>query len=134
MQDYGQQKTLWTNHIRKRFRLTGLPKQTVSRFHFSRLFKATYHCTPHAYLTQVRIRESQRLLRNNFSVKDACFGIGFSSTNSFKLLFKRYTRQTPFAYLRNLRGTPQNKNVAVLILLPYLKKSNFQVSVPGKAG
>jgi AraC-like DNA-binding protein len=69
-----------------------------SRFHFIRLFKKAYHCTPHRYLVLVRIENAGRLLREGAPVRHACFDSGFESITSFTGLFRRFNRQTPAAY------------------------------------
>ena len=69
-----------------------------SRFHFLRLFKNLYGCTPHQYLTARRIEEAMQLLQKNVPVREVCFAVGFESIPSFKTLFKKHTRHTPAAF------------------------------------
>ncbi len=60
-----------------------------SKFHFIRLFKSSYGKTPHQYLQAVRIHHAQLLLKEDKSVSDACFSVGFQSLTTFSGLFKR---------------------------------------------
>jgi len=69
-----------------------------SKYHFLRLFKQTYHVTPHQYLTTVRIQKARELLQNGTSVTETCFNLGFESMSSFNKLFKRRLKITPSAY------------------------------------
>lgn len=86
-----------------------------SKFHFIRLFKATYGKTPHQYLIAVRIDNAQRLLKTGMPVTDACYAIGFDSLSSFSALFKRMVKQSPSAWQQaelkrdaDMKKTPQN--------------------------
>jgi AraC-like DNA-binding protein len=69
-----------------------------SKFHFIRLFKATYGKTPHQYLTAVRINNAELLLKSGMPVTEVCYTIGFDSISSFSALFKRVTKQAPSAW------------------------------------
>src|SRR4051812_6922726 len=56
----------------------------LSKFHFVRLFKATYGLTPMEHVTQRRIERAQDLLRaTNLTVTEVCFGVGWSSLGTF---------------------------------------------------
>lgn len=70
----------------------------LSKFHFLRLFKTFYGVTPRQYLTSVRIKHAQALLRAQTSVTATCFAVGFNSVTSFTGLFKTMTGTTPTAY------------------------------------
>ena len=69
-----------------------------SKYHFIRLFKKVYGKTPHQYLIFVRVEHAKILLKNNTSVNDACFSVGFESPTSFASLFKKATGMSPSAY------------------------------------
>ena len=71
-----------------------------SKFHFIRLFRAIYGRTPHQYLTDVRIARSKELLKDDETVKRACYLVGFDSLTSFTGLFKRRVGQTPAVFQR----------------------------------
>lgn len=71
----------------------------VSKFHFHRLFSATYGITPGRYLTQRRIERAQDLLRStNLTVTEVCFGVGYSSLGSFSSRFSELVGESPSAF------------------------------------
>jgi AraC-like DNA-binding protein len=68
----------------------------LSKFHFHRLFRATYGITPAAYLSQRRVERAQDLLRaTNLSVTEVCNAVGFTSLGSFSSRFKEIVGETP---------------------------------------
>ena len=69
-----------------------------SKFHFIRLFKSIYGKTPHQYLSHVRIEKAKQLLKDEISVTEVCFAVGFDSLSSFIGLFKRLVGETPSAF------------------------------------
>ncbi len=71
----------------------------LSRFHFHRLFTATYGTTPAAYLSHRRIERAQDLLRStDLTVTEICFAVGFRSLGSFSSRFKQLVGESPTAY------------------------------------
>jgi AraC-like DNA-binding protein len=70
-----------------------------SKFHFIRLFKSIYGKTPHQYLTSVRMDKALLFLKENQSVSDVCFSVGFESLSTFSGLFKRMQGISPSLYL-----------------------------------
>ena len=61
----------------------------LSKYHFLRLFKATYGVTPMEYVSRRRIERAQDLLRStNLTVTEVCFAVGFSSLGSFSKRFR----------------------------------------------
>lgn len=71
----------------------------LSKFHFHRLFAATYGITPAAYVTQRRVERAQDLLRaTTLSVTEVCHAVGFTSLGSFSSRFKEVTGETPRAF------------------------------------
>jgi len=69
---------------------------TMSKFHFQRLFTATYGVSPAAYLSQRRIERAQDLLRaTNLTVTEVCHAVGFTSLGSFSSRFKEIVGETP---------------------------------------
>jgi len=105
-----------------------------SKFHFIRLFKKTYGKTPHRYLTYVRIEKSKLLLKDEASVSEACYAVGFDSISSFTGLFKRMVGQTPSIYQQQCLNKNQEIKAIPLKYVPncfaemngWIKKSNFQ--------
>ena len=68
----------------------------LTRWHFHRLFTATYGSTPAAYLSQRRVERAQDLLRaTNLTVTEVCHAVGFTSLGSFSSRFKEITGETP---------------------------------------
>jgi len=52
----------------------------LSKYHFHRLFTATYGITPAAYVSERRVERAQDLLRSaNLTVTEVCHAVGFSS-------------------------------------------------------
>ena len=73
-------------------------KAHASKFHFIRLFKKYYGCTPYQYLREVRIEKAKRILQKGKTIDEVCYEIGFTSKTSFISLFKKMTGTTPFVY------------------------------------
>ena len=68
----------------------------LSKFHFQRLFRATYGVTPAAYVSQRRVERAQDLLRaTNLTVTEVCHVVGFSSLGSFSSRFRELVGETP---------------------------------------
>lgn len=66
---------------------------------FSAEFKAAFHVTPLEYLTQCRMRQARRLLREtDMPVKDIALECGYYDVSSFNRRFKAYTGMTPQQY------------------------------------
>lgn len=54
-----------------------------SKFHFIRLFRRIYGCTPHQYLLKVRLEKARELLSNGKGIAQVCSDTGFESLGSF---------------------------------------------------
>jgi AraC-like DNA-binding protein len=68
----------------------------LSKFHFLRLFRATYGVTPGEYLSRRRIERAQDLLRaTNLTVTEVCHAVGFSSLGSFSSRFRTVVGESP---------------------------------------
>jgi AraC-like DNA-binding protein len=68
----------------------------MSRSHFHSVFQTAAGCTPIEYLTQVRIRAAQRLLRDSTApIVQIALDCGFPSLSRFYVAFKALTHQTP---------------------------------------
>ncbi|WP_091783098.1 helix-turn-helix transcriptional regulator [Pedococcus dokdonensis] len=73
----------------------------LSKYHFLRLFKATYGHTPGEYLSQRRIERAQDLLRaTNLTVTEVCHAVGFSSLGSFSSRFREVVGESPSDFQR----------------------------------
>ena len=73
----------------------------LSRFHFHRMFSATYGVTPAQHLTRRRIERAQDLLRaTNLTVTEVCWAVGYASLGSFSARFKELVGETPSEHQR----------------------------------
>ncbi len=73
----------------------------LSPFHFQREFKKDRGITPHEYLNDVRIRESQRLLLKEMDLKEIAYRLGFSDQSHFTRIFRKTVGVTPKNYRLN---------------------------------
>ena len=86
-------------HFREDVTLTKLAE--ISGFnatYFGELFRQVTGETFTERLTNLRINYSKTLLKNGFSVTDACFSSGFGSLSNFLAVFKRKCGITPSQY------------------------------------
>jgi AraC-like DNA-binding protein len=68
----------------------------MSKYHFQRLFTATYGRSPAAHLSQRRVERAQDLLRaTNLTVTEVCHAVGFSSLGSFSTRFRDLVGVSP---------------------------------------
>lgn len=73
----------------------------LSKYHFLRLFRATYGMTPGDYLSQRRIERAQDLLRaTNLTVTEVCHAVGFTSLGSFSRRFREIVGESPSEFQR----------------------------------
>lgn len=71
-----------------------------NKFYLLRVFRAETGLPPHAYLETVRVREAQRLLRQNIPLAQIALITGFNSQSHFTTSFKRMIGVTPGQYLQ----------------------------------
>jgi len=68
----------------------------MSKYHFQRLFTATYGRSPATHLSQRRVERAQDLLRaTNLTVTEVCHAVGFSSLGSFSTRFRDLVGESP---------------------------------------
>ncbi|WP_296100930.1 AraC family transcriptional regulator [uncultured Agrobacterium sp.] len=67
----------------------------LSRAHLIRAFRREFHITPHAYLTDIRIRRARHLLREGESPASVALECGFADQAHFARHFKARTGVTP---------------------------------------
>ena len=81
---------------------------SLSKYHFVRLYKATYGQTPMEHVSLRRIERAQDLLRaTNLTVTEVCFAVGFSSLGSFSARFRRLVGVSPTEFQqRHAGGAP----------------------------
>lgn len=78
----------------------------LSRFHFQRLFTATYGVSPAGYVSRRRIERAQDLLRaTNLSVTEVCHAVGFASLGSFSSRFREVVGESPRAFQARYAAT-----------------------------
>jgi AraC family transcriptional regulator len=77
----------------------------VSRFHFSRLFRASTGVSPMAYLERSRIERAQSFLQEgSMRLSDIAAATGFADQSHFIRRFRRHTGVTPGRYEREYRA------------------------------
>lgn len=75
-----------------------------SPLHIRRLFLRDTLCSPHEFLSRVRITEARKLLVNSsLTVGQIAIKCGFTSESYFQMLFKKVNGCTPGEYRRNAR-------------------------------
>lgn len=81
----------------------------ISKYHFQRLFTATYGISPAAHLSRRRIERAQDLLRaTNLTITEICVSVGFASLGSFSSRFRELVGETPSAFrARYAAGAPR---------------------------
>ena len=73
----------------------------LSNGHLSRAFKLAYGEAPYRYLMTRRIERAMTLLRrDDLSVTEICFTVGFSSLGTFSTRFSELVGVSPSAYRR----------------------------------
>ena len=73
----------------------------ISKYHFQRLFTATYGVSPAAHLSRRRVERAQDLLRaTNLTVTEVCHAVGFSSLGSFSSRFRELVGESPSEFQR----------------------------------
>lgn len=90
-----------------------------SRFHFIRLFKKIYGCTPHQYLVALRIDAAKELLSQGRPIAVVCREVGLESISSFTGLFKRATGITPASYQQAQQETARQLARTPLQFVPH---------------
>jgi AraC-like DNA-binding protein len=75
----------------------------LTRFEFSRKFRAAFGMTFREYLLRVRISEARRLLTEGIdSVTAVSYSVGFNDGSHFARMFKRYTGILPSEYVASV--------------------------------
>jgi AraC-like DNA-binding protein len=78
----------------------------LSKYHFLRLFAATYGLTPSAYVSQRRIERAQDLLRcTGLTVTEVCHAVGYTSLGSFSSRFRAVVGETPRQFQARYAGS-----------------------------
>lgn len=79
---------------------------SLSKYHFSRLFRRLVGMTFQDYLTSIRVAKAKQLLERTpyVSVTEIAHEAGFGSLRNFETRFKRFAGVTPSHYRANHRG------------------------------
>ena len=76
----------------------------VSESHLSKVFKETMHYTIGEYLTQYRIKEACRLLKNpDYRINEVSEQVGYTDQRYFSVTFKRIMGVTPGSFRDGVR-------------------------------
>jgi AraC family transcriptional regulator len=71
----------------------------MSRYHFSRIFRAQIGQSPHQFLVATRVRRAAELLRRGrHSVTEAAFSVGFGDLGRFARAFRKQMGCAPSAF------------------------------------
>ena len=74
----------------------------MSKYHFQRLFTATYGMSPAEHLSRRRVERAQDLLRaTNLTVTEVCMTVGFTSLGSFSTRFRELVGLSPSEFRRH---------------------------------
>lgn len=72
----------------------------LSETHFRRRFRSYTGRSPLEYITELRIAEAKRLLREGFPIKQVASDVGYSDHFYFMRVFKKITGTPPGAYAK----------------------------------
>ncbi|UTZ21930.1 AraC family transcriptional regulator [Vibrio campbellii] len=89
-------------NLSKSFTLSDLASLShLSEFHFARMFKASFGCTPHQYVLSQRVGMAKHLLsRHSMTLADIALSCGFSSQQHLSQQFKQRVGITPTEFRR----------------------------------
>lgn len=76
----------------------------MSRFHYGRIFQRIYGLTPRIYLRDLRISRAKSLIKQNLSITQVCFEVGYESVTTFSSVFKKCTGLTPKEYQKSYKS------------------------------
>lgn len=84
-------------HYEEKLTLQNLANMAhMSRHHFGRLFKSITGLPPIEYINHLRINTAAQLLtEQQLTVGETALAVGFSDSNYFSRLFKKYKKQSP---------------------------------------
>src|SRR5262249_54541797 len=72
----------------------------ITQYQLIRLFKRTLDLTPHAYITQARLKAARHYLSLGVPIVDAAAAAGFYDQSALNRYFRRCYGITPFQYAR----------------------------------
>jgi len=95
------------NYINKNYYKINNINKLAADFHISiatleRYFKKHLSMTPKRYIEDKKLSHACMLLRQNYSVTEACFESGFEDYSHFITIFKKNFQTTPLKYKKNM--------------------------------
>lgn len=76
----------------------------LSKYHFCRIFKRHIGMSPIKFVTSMRILRAKELLqRDDLTVSELAFHVGFNDLGTFIRQFKKFTRLSPTIYKNSLK-------------------------------
>jgi AraC family transcriptional regulator len=79
----------------------------LSPYHFARTFKVSFGMPPHHYVMNKRIERAKQLLaKQDISITEIGFELGFRETSAFTTAFRKMTLQTPSEFRRSMEERP----------------------------
>jgi AraC-like DNA-binding protein len=101
----------------------------LSRYHFIRAFRKSFHETPHQYLKRKRLERAKELLANSdLPITEICFAVGFESLGSFSALFHDIVGWSPSIY--RARVWEQRRNPRKFIPACYITQFGLEALLP----
>lgn len=74
-----------------------------SKYHIAHLFKSNVGISPYDYLILRRLYVCNNLIRANYTVKEACYSVGFHNYSNFYRLYKKHLNITPQQFKGQLK-------------------------------
>jgi AraC-like DNA-binding protein len=78
----------------------------LSPYHLIRVFKAETGLSPHKYLSQIRVRRAEHLIREGHDLADTAYSVGFTDQSHLNRHFKGINGITPGVYRNFIQDTP----------------------------
>lgn len=78
-------------------------KSAINECYLKKDFKNYYKMTIYEMIQKQRLEEAKKLLKKDFSVKEACIKVGYKHTGHFSKLFFNYFGITPSSYRKQFK-------------------------------
>lgn len=75
----------------------------LSAWRFSRIFRQQIGVSPKRYLSEIRVRRAQALIRSGLPLAEIATAVGFYDQSHLNRHFKRVTGMTPGRYAEDVR-------------------------------
>ena len=109
------------NHIEANYcshvSLSGAAKMAgLERKYFSRFFKNKTGICFKDWVAVVRIKQSQAMLmKQDYTVTETCFAVGFRDLRTFERTFKKHTGMTPSEFKASVAPSLHGQNQTTLV-------------------